>query len=113
MDHAPAGTAAASGSFAFVCKAALARNAKSEPVYFPTLYVVPSATKAFGPSDVQLAGYGSALAMEALRRIDPEIAAMSIIPIGGPVCGTYQETGGLEPALRKNGWRVFIDWGMG
>lgn len=96
--------------FAFVYKAALARSAKREPDYIATIHVVPSATKAFGPPDVSLVEHGYSLAMEALRKIDPEIAAMHVTPLGEPGFTTYGESTATEPALVKNGWQVFIGW---
>lgn len=100
----------ATGRFAFVYKAELARNAKTEAEYFATLHVIPSATKAFGPSDAQLVDYGFSLAMEAIRGLDPEMGSMAVTPIGDPGFTTFHETGDLVPALRKNGWTVYIDW---
>lgn len=102
----------ATGKFAYVYKAALSRNAKTEAEYFPTLYVIPSATKTAGSSDAQLVAYGFSLAMEALRKIDPEIGRMTVTPIGDPTSATFHEPEGAEPALIKNGWKVYIDWNL-
>lgn len=98
------------GKFAFVYKASIARNVKTEAQYFATIHVIPSATKAFGPADVQLADYGYSLGVEAIRAMDPEMEQMVITPLGDPGFSTFDETGGLVPALRKNGWTVYIDW---
>lgn len=98
------------GSSAFVFKVTLARNAKAEAIYFPTIYVIPPSAKAFGPMDIQLADHAAALCMEAIRKIDPEIGEMTATLVSGPAFSAYHEPASAEPALRKNGWKIHIEW---
>jgi hypothetical protein len=100
------------GKFAFVYRVALARNAKTEAEYFATIHVIPSSTKAFGPADVQLSAYGYGLGIQAIRDMDPEMDRMTITALGEPGFAMIPESHASVPALRKNGWQVFIDWDL-
>ncbi|WAC18709.1 hypothetical protein OVA24_15880 [Luteolibacter sp. SL250] len=102
----------AMGKFAFVYRVALARNVKTEAEYTATIHVIPSSTKAFGPADVQLAAYGYGLCIQAIRAMDPEMERMIITPLGEPGLTMFLEPEALVPALRKNGWQVFIEWDL-
>jgi hypothetical protein len=84
------------GSFAFVFRFSLARNAKTEAINFPGPHVIPT-EQGLQPNRRPVDGHAAALCMEALRKIDPEIGEMLTTQFGDPAFSVYEE----PTALRK------------